>query len=131
MDIPKYSQTAIELLRRIRSGIYTGKLPPMRELAAEFDIAIQTMFNAVQLWDCSPQPRCLLPSRFILKPTPLNGVGLCVHGRRKTISFSRWKLPKLVPVPKPKPTMEMLPPGDTLCPKNIGFTTTGKISCLL
>ena len=49
MDIPKYSQIAIELLRRIRSGVYTGKLPPMRELAAEFGIAIQTMFNAVQL----------------------------------------------------------------------------------
>ncbi len=49
MDIPKYSQTAIELLRRIRRGVYKEKLPPMRELAAEFGIAIQTMFNAVQL----------------------------------------------------------------------------------
>ncbi|MBE6403788.1 MAG: GntR family transcriptional regulator [Lentisphaerae bacterium] len=49
MDIPKYSQTAVELLRRIRRGVYTDKLPPIRELAAEFDIAMQTMFNAVQL----------------------------------------------------------------------------------
>ena len=49
MDIPKYSHTAVELLRRIRSGVYTDKLPPIRELAAEFGMAIQTMFNAVQL----------------------------------------------------------------------------------
>lgn len=49
MDIPKYSQTAVELLRRIRSDVYTDRLPSMRELAAEFDIAMQTMFNAVQL----------------------------------------------------------------------------------
>ena len=49
MGIPKYSQIAVELLRRIRSGVYQDKLPPMRELACEFDSAMQTVFNAVQL----------------------------------------------------------------------------------
>ena len=49
MGIPKYSQIAVELLRRIRSGVYQDKLPPMRELAVEFDTAMQTVFNAVQL----------------------------------------------------------------------------------
>ena len=49
MNIPRYSQTAVELLRRIRRGFYKDKLPLMRTLAAEFNIAIQTMFNAVPL----------------------------------------------------------------------------------
>lgn len=49
MSNSKYLDIAIEIICRIRSGVYTDKLPPVRALAEEFATAKQTAFRAVQL----------------------------------------------------------------------------------
>lgn len=49
MSNSKYLDIAVEIIGRIRSGVYTDKLPPVRSLAEEFATAKQTAFRAVQL----------------------------------------------------------------------------------
>ena len=48
MSNSKYLDIAVEIIDRIRCGIYSDKLPPVRALAEEFSTAKQTAFRAVQ-----------------------------------------------------------------------------------
>ena len=49
MSNSKYLDITIEIIDRIRQGVYPDKLPPVRALAKEFCTANQTAFRAVQL----------------------------------------------------------------------------------
>ena len=49
MSNSKYLDIAVEIIDRIRCGVYSDKLPPVRDLADEFGTANQTAFRAVQL----------------------------------------------------------------------------------
>ena len=55
----KHDGVAAELKRRIESGVYVDRLPPMRLLRHEFAISLQTMHKAIRTLAASG---CIIPS---------------------------------------------------------------------
>ena len=89
MSVSKYPAIAAEVLRRIRCGIYTDRIPPTRVLAVEFGTARQTVTNALRPLVAkglllSKPPQGLYPTA-LAKNAPVKRIVLVCRGSNEAV----------------------------------------------